>query len=101
MNKIKDPNARLDYAFDWKTPAKDPETGEYRSWLASGETISSRVVSVTKGDVVLDGDTESAGIVTVWVKQGTPGTTAWVTCHITTSAGRQDDRSIVISVTER
>lgn len=86
----KDPSARLDWAWDWT------------DWLADGETITDKTVTVTRGDVALDGSPgEAGGVVTVWITGGTAGTTCWVTCHITTSAGRQDDRTHIISVTER
>lgn len=89
-NVTKDPAARLDYAWDWT------------DWLEPAETITTPTVTVTKGDVTIDGSPANvAGVVTVWVKDGTAGTTAWVTCHITTSAQRQDDRTFVISITER
>lgn len=89
-NFTKDPNATLDYAFDWS------------SWLASGETITAQTVTVTKGDVtVSSGPTQASGKVTVWLTGGTAGVTSWVTCHITTNQGRQDDRTISLTVKER
>lgn len=87
----KDPQARLDYAFDWSA-----------GWLAAGETISSQTVVSSGNGVTVDGSPgQASGIVTVWLTGGTVGTSAHVTCHITTSAGRQDDRTITIDVRER
>ncbi|HWU21553.1 MAG TPA: hypothetical protein VN088_08510 [Nocardioides sp.] len=74
---IHDPDDRLDYAFDWT------------SFLAAGETITGH--TVTGDGVTADSDTEQAGIVTYWVSGGVAGTVAHVTCHVTTSAGRQKD----------
>jgi len=85
---IKDPDAVLDYAFDWNT------------WLASGETISSHVVTVPTG-LTKDSDTESDGIVTVWLSGGTAGTSYNVACKIETSDSRTEERSITILVQER
>lgn len=84
----KDPSARLDYAFDWST------------WLGAGETISTYTVTKT-GDVAIATDSQAAGIVTAWLTGGTAGTQARLTCHITTSANRQDDRSITIDIRDR
>lgn len=87
---IKDPTARLDFAWDWS------------AWLADGETIDSQTVTVISGDVTIDGPaTEDAGIVTVWVEGGTVGTTSRLTCHIVTSDDREDDRSRTITIRER
>lgn len=85
----KDPQARLDYAFDWS------------DWLEVAETISSYTVTVASGDVTKVSDQQASGIVTVWLTGGTAGTQARVTCHITTSANRQDDRSITLDIRER
>jgi hypothetical protein len=88
MAILKDPDARLDYAFDWT------------AWLEEDETIVSWDFEVTLGDVVVDTDAELDGVVTVWLTGGTAGK-AKVTCHIVTSVNRQDDRTMSITVKER
>ncbi len=85
---LKDPNAVLDYAFDWS------------SWLASGETISSRTVTVPAG-ITLDSDTEASGSVTAWLSGGTAGEDYQIACLIVTSAGRTDERTVRVRVRER
>ena len=85
----KDPDAVLDYAFDWAT-----------NWLATGETISSETVTASTGLTVVS-TTENAGTVTTWLSGGTASTAYTVTCQIVTSAGRTDDRSIIVVVQER
>ena len=85
----KDSNAVLDYSFDWAT-----------EWLASGETISSHVITVGTG-LTKDSDSENGGIVTVWLSGGTAGVNYPVACKIVTSAGRTDERTILIECTER
>lgn len=85
---LKDPDARLDYAFDWT------------AWLEEDETITAQTFTVPLGDVEVDTDAELDGIVTVWLTGGTVGK-AKVTCHITTSVGREDDRTMSITVKER
>ena len=86
----KDPDAVLDYAFDWTAKA----------WLQSGEGITSRVVTVSTG-LVKDRDAESDGVVTVWLSGGTAGESYIVACKIVTDLGRTDERSIGINCSER
>lgn len=84
-----DPNARLDYAWDWT------------SWLEAGETITAHTVTASgAGAVTVQSSSVIGGKVVAWVTGGTKGK-AFLTVHITTSAGRQDDRTITLSVQER
>jgi len=89
---LKDPSAVLDWVFDWNDSTNP--------WLGSGETISSRVVTVDTG-LTKDSDSESSGKVTVWLSGGTARQNYKVACKITTSAGRTDERTIWIKVVER
>lgn len=96
---VKDPDAVLDYRFDWK--ALTNGTGD-SDWLQSGETIATRTVTVEDGltkdsDALADTNTS----VLVWLSGGEVGESYDVTCRIVTSAGRQDDRTIQIIVEER
>lgn len=84
----KDPEAVLDWQFDWS------------SWLADAETISSHTVTAPAG-LTLDSSTESGGVVTAWLSGGTDGERYTVECLITTTAGRTDERSITVAVRER
>lgn len=90
----KDPEAVLDYAFDWT------------AWLADSETITDYQVAVPADSGLTLGTSSYApsltgGVVTCWLSGGTIGKSARVTCHIVTDAGREDDRSITIRVYER
>jgi hypothetical protein len=87
-NMKKDPDAVLDYAFDWS------------DWLESSETISSHVVTVDTG-ITKDSDSESSGVVTIWLSGGTHGSDYIVACKIITSLSRTDERSINIRCRER
>ena len=87
-NFPKDPQAVLDFEFDWS------------NWLQSGETISSHDITVPTG-ITLASDAESGGIVTVWLSGGTDGTNYIVACEITTSSARTDERSMRILVADR
>ena len=84
----KDSDAVLDYAFDWS------------DWLATGETIASYVVTPDTG-ITKDSDSQADGVVTVWLSGGTAGINYKVACKITTSAGRTDERTIWIKVSNR
>lgn len=89
---IKDPNAVLDYGFNWR-----PDT---KPWLEADETIASYIVTPDTG-ITVDSDSESNGVVTVWLSGGTAGENYKVACKITTSAGRTDERTIWIKVVNR
>jgi len=84
----KDPDAVLDYAFDWS------------DWLGSGETIETVTITVSSG-ITKDSDTESDGVVIIWLSGGTAGTSYTVACKIVTSSSRTDERSITIMVINR
>ena len=88
LSNIKDPSAVLDWMFDWS------------DWLASGETITDHTITVDTG-ITKDSSTEAAGKVTVWLSGGTAGENYKVACLIETSAGRKDERTIWIKVTNR
>lgn len=96
---VKDPNAVLDYKFDWKALANG--SGE-SNWLADGETISTKTVTVATG-LTKDSDTltDTNTSVTVWLSGGTAGTDYTVACKIVTSAGRTDERTVTIMVRQR
>lgn len=84
----KDPSAVLDYAVDWS------------SWLEAGESISSHVITAESG-ITKDSDSESGGVVTIWLSGGTAETSYVVACKITTDKGRTEERSIRIRCKER
>ena len=85
---IKDPDAVLDYSWDWS------------AWLEPGETISSSTVTVTAG-ITLDSQSNTAVRATAWLSGGVAGTLYQATDRITTSLGRTDDRTLTIRVTNR
>ncbi|MHC4361441.1 MAG: phage fiber-tail adaptor protein [Planctomycetota bacterium] len=96
---LKDPDAVLDYKFDWA--ALTNGTGS-TDWLASGETISTKTVTVPAG-ITKDSDSlaDTNTSVLVWLSGGTAGEDYDVVCHITTSDSRQDDRTLTVKVKER
>lgn len=68
--------SRLDYTF------------EFDEWLTDGDTIISYTLTVTEGDLVIDGDSESGGIITYFVT----GTAGEVQCEIETAGTLEDCR---------
>lgn len=98
---LKDPDATLDYKFDW---ANTTNGGTVADWLASGETIASFVIDADTGITVASSSrTDTNTSVTVWLSGGTAGNTYAVRCEITTdnSTARKDERTIYIQVVER
>lgn len=97
---LKDPAAVLDWYFDWA--ALSNETGD-SDWLASGETITEAAVTVTPSGLtagapaIINGGTA----VRVWLSAGNAGSDYRVTCQVTTSAGRIDERSETVKVRQR
>lgn len=88
----KDPNATLDWVFDWS------------SWLADGEEISTSEFIVSAGLTVEDGPlapTHTTISATVWLSGGQTGQVYQVTNRVTTNQNRIDDRSIRIRVVNR
>lgn len=71
----KDPDAVLDYKWDW------------REWLTDTESITASVVTVSAG-IVLDFSTFSTTSTTTWISGGTIGTSYTVSNRITTNQGR-------------
>lgn len=87
---IKDPNATLDYGFDWS------------QWLDIGETISDYVIVTSPcGIVNLYSTSTISGSVVAWLTSGCAGTRYSIACKMTTSASRVDERTIKIDVKER
>lgn len=86
----KDPNAILDYTFNWT------------DWLATNsDSISSYTVTVD--GVTLASDSRLGAYVTAWVSGGDPTVQrrASITCRIVTAAGRTEDRTIYLIVEAR
>ena len=88
----KDPQAQLDYGFDWT------------DWLASSgpDTIAAFSVSTT-GGLTAASVAHAAGVVTCVVSGGSVGVAATITCSITTTGppARVDERTIWVNVVQR
>lgn len=91
MKYTKDPDSVLDYSVDWS------------AWLPTGDTIVASTFTVTPAAtdaVVVDDSSFNDTTTTVWLSGGANKASYTVTNHITTSQGRQDDRSMVIQMKE-
>jgi hypothetical protein len=82
----KDPDAVLDYSFNWAT------------WLGT-DTIANYVIEVD--GVTKDSDSRNGAVITAWLSGGAAGSIATATCRVTTAAGRVDDRTIYLDVADR
>jgi hypothetical protein len=89
----KDPNADLDYGFDWT------------AWPGATDTITESTWSVPAGSgLTTHGASISTcgKVTTVWLKAGTTSTLVYsATNHIKTAAGREDERSLRVTVVDR
>ena len=86
-NFVKDPDAVLDYEWDWA------------AWLGA-DTIASHTVTAAMG-LTVDTSEATTTAVTAWLSGGSVGASYAVTCHVVTAAGREDDRTATIAVQER
>jgi hypothetical protein len=85
----KDPDSIIDYGCDWGDAAVGP-------WLATGETITTSTWIVPAGLVsVSESNTTTA--TAIFLSGGVIGTTYTLTNRIVTSAGRTEDRSMLIA----
>lgn len=99
QSHIKDPQAVLDYKFDWKALTNGSGKSD---WLEDAETIASFEVTPDDGITVDSSSlTDSNTSVTVWLSGGTDEQAYEVTCAITTSAGRTDERTITVVCVQR
>lgn len=85
---VKDPNAILDYKWD------------YSSWLEPGDTITAHDI-IVDGTLTLGPHSHDDTSVTAWLSGGTEGDRARVTVRVTTADGRVDDRTSVIEIRAR
>lgn len=87
---VKDPDSRLDYEMDWT------------DWLREGETITAFEVFNASAPGLTIGAVFQANGKVVWrVSGGILGAAYIVTCRVTTSADRADDRSVRFRVGQR
>jgi hypothetical protein len=81
----KDPDALLDYEFDWG------------AWLPPGDTIAAITMTADAG-IVVESSTFTDTTATVWLSGGTELEIYTITNHITTADGREEDMTIEIQI---
>lgn len=85
----KDPSATLDYEFDWS------------AWLLGVSDTIASVVWVTTGTLVKVSSSFTSLTATAFISGGTLGENETLTCRITTTGGRIDDRSVTLKIVSR
>lgn len=89
LNYVHDPNAKLDYGYGWE------------DFLEVGETITAVTAVASAPSATLTGTAAVAPDLRRVTTTVESTVTTFVTFHITTSAGRQDERTIRLLVTDR
>lgn len=86
---IKDPDAVLDYGFDWT------------KWLGS-DTISESTWTASAGITKVTPEILPGGKITrVWVNGGTAGTDYTLTNRVVTAGGRTEERTMTLRCEQR
>ena len=96
--QTKTPTGVLDYKVDFAAETNG-RAGADGDWLESGDTISTRTVTVDTG-ITLDSDAlaDSNTSVVVWLSGGTAGTSYDCTVRAVTANGRTVNRTFRIKV---
>jgi len=89
MSFKKDPDAVLDYTVDWT------------DWLLPALDTISTVTWVPDTGLTVGTTSKTASTATAFVSGGTAGQTLKLTCRITTTGGRTDDRTITLKIVDR
>lgn len=85
---VKDPDAVLDYTFDWGP------------WL-NGDEIDSSNWTLESGITRVTDDIPTTSTTRIFVSGGTAGQNYTLTNRVVTTGGRTDDRSFEIRVRQR
>jgi hypothetical protein len=82
----KDPDAVLDYKVDWT------------AWLPAGDTITAATFTADSVDLTIDSSSHTSATATVWLSGGVLDAKYSITNHITTTEGREDDRTFSVTI---
>lgn len=88
MKIIKDPQAVLDYFWDWS------------EWLKPNELIEEYEI-IPPSTITVESHTQLEGIVRTWLSGGTINQNAPVVCRISTNQNRIDERTIELIIRDR
>lgn len=96
--KLKDPNATVDWTFDW-------DDGYLDATSSPRETISTSTWAIddspSPAELSVDSDSNTTTTATAFFTGGVAGKVYRARNRIVTSAGRTDDRTITIRVEHR
>jgi len=85
----KDPDATLDYTFDWS------------AYLTPLSDVIQSATFVADAPLITSNPSHTPTAATCFVSGGVAGTQLTLTCRITTTGGRTDDRSITLKIVNR
>lgn len=85
----KDPDAVLDYTFDWT------------AWLLPLLDTIVTATFIPDTGLTVQSQSHTTTTATAFVAGGAVGTSMNLTCRITTAGGRTDDRTIVLKIVNR
>jgi len=86
----KDPDAVLDYEFDWS------------AWLTDiSDSISGTPVWMLSPGLTKVSQSNTSSVAAAFISGGVLGETETVTCRITTAGGRTDDRTVNLKIVSR
>ena len=88
FSAVQDPQAVIQRTFDWT------------SWLSDGETITTATVTADTGFTVAN-VTHDDTTVTFTGSGGTAGQRYKITCHVVTTAGEENDKTLTIDIADR
>lgn len=86
---LKDPDSVLPFAVDWS------------DWLTGEADTAASATWIVPTGLTQASTSLSGGKATIWLSGGTNGSDYSVTCRLTTTGGRTDDRTLRITVRER
>ncbi len=89
---IKDPDSRVDYAFDWGATYLDAQILVASSWSVTPDE---------PGGIIVAGSAHDTQRSSVTLTGGATGRSYRVTNHVTLSDGQVDDRSVILRVEQR
>ena len=105
FNVTKDPDAVLDYKWDFAPLTNGSDDPDVEDWLSTGEVVNTFTLTPSDAAIVIDSSllSDSDTSVTAWISGGVADTVYQVKCHIVTdnTPARKEDRTIVVYVEDR
>ncbi len=93
--KTKDPDALLDYLWDWSTYLGDDTITDAVFYVNDNPETT-----VDPDYVAIEDSSFTDTTATVWLSGGVVNIKSVITCHIVTAGGREDDRSLYLTIKE-